>query len=294
LTLEWQMMSAVRKKKSSIAMPSSVALNQVVLWIGANAGGVSKTTLAIHIGYEIASRGFDVAILDLDTNVSMNQFCGLSKSPRPEETIATVFSEDFSGEWPLITPEWGVPKGKLQICQGGPVMVQVGLDLGQRNRREYVLADALDDHPLPHQLIILDCPATLGNLNDVALAVSTHLIIPVELTPKSLTGSDALLTWYRMTCKKLRLSPTPMILGFIPTQFNSGESMQRDLLEQLPKMIEPQQLSCYPPIRYTCEFINASARGVPLFIHRGSHKACADFLPICDDLTQLIKGNPSG
>lgn len=90
-------------------------MKQVVLWIGANAGGVSKTTLAVHIGYEMAKRGFDVVLLDLDTNVSMSQFCGLDKDPPLEQTIAAVFSEDFDGNWPLLMPEWGKPKGKLQI-----------------------------------------------------------------------------------------------------------------------------------------------------------------------------------
>ncbi len=282
------------RAKTTTAVDSPTAINQVILWIGANAGGVSKTTLAIHVGYEMACRGFDVVLLDLDTNVSMNQFCGLPKSPRPEQTMAAVFSEEFDGQWPLVTPDWGQPKGKFQVCQGGPVMIQVGLDLGLRNRREYILADIFEDFPLPHQLIILDCPATLGNLNDLALAASTHLLIPVELTPKSLTGSDALLSWYRVTCKKLRLSPPPEVLGFVPTQFNSNESMQRDLLEQLPKMITPQGICCYPALRYSCEFINASAKGVPLQLHRLAHKACGDFLPICDDLTRLINGEVSG
>jgi cellulose biosynthesis protein BcsQ len=59
------------------ATPSPTALRQIVLWIGANAGGVGKTTLAVHIGYEMANRGFDVAILDLDSNGSMSLFCGL-------------------------------------------------------------------------------------------------------------------------------------------------------------------------------------------------------------------------
>lgn len=275
---------------TSTAVDSPNALHRIILWIGANAGGVSKTTLAVHIGFEMAYRGFDVVLLDLDTNVSMNQFCGLPKNPRPDQTIAAAFSEDFDGRWPLVTPGWGTPNGKLQICQGGPVMVQVGLDLALRNRREYILADTLEDFPLDHHLIILDCPATLGNLNDVALAVSTHLLIPVELTPKSLTGSDALLSWYRGTCKKLRLNPPPQILGFVPTQYNSNESIQREILEQLPEMIAPQHLYCYPSIRYSCEFINASSRGLPLQLHRSNHKACGDFLPICDDLTKLIQG----
>jgi chromosome partitioning protein len=263
---------------------------QVILWIGANSGGVSKTTIAVHLGYEMAKQGYDVALLDLDTNVSMNQFCGLEPpDPPPDLTMAAIFDESFSGEWPLITPEWGTPKGKFQVCQGGPVMIEVSLALSVRNRREYVLADLMADHPLPHQVIILDCPATLGNLSDVALAASTHLLVPIGMTPKSLRGSSVLLDWYRATCRKLRLDPAPKILGFVPTLFDKESAIQRDLLEHLPEMLDPINIKCYPYLRYSSEFINASDRGVPLHIHRKNHKACQDFQGICDDLIAILE-----
>lgn len=269
-------------------------MKQVVLWIGANAGGVSKTTLAVHIGYEMAKRGFDVALLDLDTNVSMSQFCGLDKDPPPEQTIATVFDENFDGNWPLLTPEWGRPKGQFQVCLGGPVMIQVGLELAIRNRREYILADMFEDFPLPHRLVILDCPATLGHLNDVALAVATHMLIPVELSPKSLTGANALLSWHRGACKNLRLNPPPQILGFLPTKYDSNEAAQRDLLSQLPEMLAPLKIKCYSHIRYSCEFSNASGRGIPLHLHRPTHKAIKDLHPICQELSAILQESKGG
>lgn len=269
-------------------------MKQVVLWIGANAGGVAKTTLAVHIGYSMAKRGFDVALLDLDTNVSMSQFCGLDKEPPPEQTMAAVFDEDFNGEWPLLTPEWGNPKGKLQVCLGGPYMIQVGLELAVRNRKEYILADRFEDFPLPHQLILLDCPASLGNLNDAAIAVATHLLIPVELSPKSLTGANALLSWYRGAIKNLRLNPPPQILGFVPTKYDSSEAAQRDLLNSLPKMLAPLKIKCYPQIRYSCEFSNASGKGVPLHLHRSTHKAIKDFEPICQELSAILQEGNGG
>jgi chromosome partitioning protein len=281
------MKSSLTKRK--FPLPTLPGLQQMVLWVGANAGGVTKTTLAIHIAYEMARRGYDVALLDLDTNVSMSQFSGLPKYLKLEETMAAVFSDDFDGHWPLLQPNWTGTKGKVQVCLGGPVMVQVGMDLVLKSRREYVLADRFQDFPLPHQLVILDCPATLSHLNDAALAVATHLIIPVELTPKSFTGADALLSWYRSSTRSLRLNPAPQVLGFVPTRYNASEASERDHLAALADMIAPQQIHCYPFIRYSCEFKNASGRGVPLHIHRPGHKASEDFNPICDDIETILR-----
>ena len=264
--------------------------NQLVLWIGANAGGVSKTTLTLHIGYEMARRGINVLALDLDTNVSMAQFCGLPKDFDWEQSTAAIFNEKFSGQYPIVTPEWGDLKGRFDTCLGGTMMVQVSLDLATRSRREYTVADVLKDYPLPHQLILLDCPASLGTLSDVALAASTHLLLPIEVSSKSLSGTDALLTWYRVNCRKLRLKPTPAILGVVPAQYNKEEAQQRGLMETLPEALEQQSVKCYPPIRYTPEFKNAAMQGIPLQLYRPKHRAIQDFEPICNDLEALIRG----
>jgi chromosome partitioning protein len=280
-----------RTASPTAAQPlSSTGLKQVILWIGANAGGVSKTTLAVHIGYEMARRGFDVALLDLDTNGSMNLFCGLDRDPDPLLTMASVLSEEFDGNWQLVTPEWGKPRGKLQVCQGGPIMSQVAEELTNRVRREYVLVDRLQDHPLPHSLLILDCPAMLGSLTNVALAASTHMLIPVQLTYKSIEGASGLLSWHRATCKQLRLNPAPKILGVVPTQYDSSEAAQRRILTELPEQLAQIRIHCYGYIRYSSEFNNASGRGMPLQLYRNHHAACKDFKPICDDLTNLIRG----
>jgi chromosome partitioning protein len=265
---------------------------QVVLWIGANAGGVSKTTLTVHIGYEMAARhGMKVLALDLDTNVSMAQFCGLPKDRPWEQTTALIFNEEFDGNYPVVTPRWGsFSKGQFDVCLGGTVMIQVSLDLATRSRREYTIADVLGDYPLPYDLILLDCPASLGTLSDVALAASTHLLLPIEVSSKSLSGTDALLTWYRVNCRKLRLKPVPSVLGVVPVQYDKEEAQQRSLMETLPEALKQQSIDCYPPVRYTPEFKNSAMQGVPLQVHRPKHRALEDLQPICNDLEALIHG----
>ncbi len=49
--------------KSNVLKPA----RQIILWIAANAGGVGKTTLGIHIGYKFAQMGLNVLFIDLDT-----------------------------------------------------------------------------------------------------------------------------------------------------------------------------------------------------------------------------------
>ena len=43
-----------------------MAKQKIIIGILANAGGVGKTTLAVHLAYEISKRGLKVALIDLD------------------------------------------------------------------------------------------------------------------------------------------------------------------------------------------------------------------------------------
>lgn len=262
---------------------------QITLWIGSNGGGMGKTTLSIHLGYEMARRGFTVALLDLDSNGSMAIFCGFRKKFKPSETMAAVFDQEFNGDWPLLTPEWEGLEGRFQFCPGGRIMSKIVEITSTRRRRDYILADQLRKYPLPHDLIILDCPAQLGALNDMALAASTHMLVPHHISYKSGPGTSELLDWYRGTVRDLELDPPPKILGFVGSHFKEAEAAQKKGKEQMPAMLNKIKIHSYRPIRYSSEFNNASGRGLPLFLYRPNHEACSDFLPICDDLNTLLR-----
>jgi chromosome partitioning protein len=264
-------------------------IKQIVLWIGANAGGVGKTSLTVNIAYKMACLGVNVCVLDLDTNESMTVFCGLDSlaldDSDPSQTMAGVLAgEDFDGQWPLVTPTWGKPKGRVDICRGGLHLSQIDKELSRLPRSEYVLSDKLQDFPLTHQLIILDCPASLGVPTDLALAAATHVLVPVTLTPKSAHAADKFLIWFRERCRKLRLNPYPTLMGFVPTQYRATEALERTIMEQLPEKLTAAGVHCYPSTRYTPQFKNASAYGLPLQVYRPGNPACNDCDPIIKDL----------
>lgn len=260
---------------------------QTVISILANAGGVGKTTLAVHIAYEMSRRNFSVALFDLDPQRSLDVFCGLS-SAEPSKTTTHVFAKGFQGSYPLISC-WGSPK--IEVCQGHPSLTEVANDLVIRKRGEYILADRFKSHPLGHDLIILDCPATLGMLNVNALAASTHILVPVQLEMKSIAGAAELVEWCINTSEELQLEPRPPILGFVPSMYDERRAIHKSYLQQLPVIAEELQIKVYPKIRDSSEFKNASANGLPLQKYRPAHQATRDFQEIADDLTDLIQQN---
>jgi chromosome partitioning protein len=259
---------------------------QIRLAVISNAGGSGKTTLSVHLAYELAKRRFKVALMDLDPQGSLTLFCGLTP-PEPEQTLAAVLNDNFDGSWPLI-PCWTNHIDNVAICQGGMVLTQTADELVLHKRGAYRLDDSLTDHPLEQDLIIFDCPATLGPLPLMALAACTHIVVPVQLEPKSVQGAARLLEWYYYHIRHLRLKPQPEILGFVPCQYDRKRAVHRQLNQSLPLQLEQMGIRTFPAIRNSTEFANASGQGLPLHLHRPSHSALADFKEIASSLASII------
>ena len=263
---------------------------QVRLAVISNAGGSGKTTLSVHLAYELGHLGFKVILMDLDPQGSLTLFCGLSQ-PEPEHTLAAVLKDNFDGSWPL-TPCWSEHTSHVAICQGGMALTQTADELVLHKRGAYLLLDCLSDYPLAHELIIFDCPATLGPLPLMALAACTHVVVPVQLEPKSIQGAAHFLEWYYFHCRHLRLKPAPEILGFVPNQYDGRRAAHRQILESLPVQLEPMKIRTFPAIRDSTEFVNASGVGLPLPLYRPSHPAKDDFKQIASHLATLIEKPP--
>jgi chromosome partitioning protein len=262
----------------------------ITISILANAGGVGKSTLAVHLAYEVSRHGFSVAILDLDPQHSLDRFCGLQPSD-PEQSMAQILgSKNFTGDWHLV-PAWD---GQVKVSQSHIELAQVSRDLATQRRGSYKLSDHLRNYPIPCDLVVLDCPATLGMLCENALSSSNLILVPVQLEPKSIGGAADLVSWCIIASNDLQLEPRPIIQGIVPSIYNKDAAIHRQYLDQLPDIASQLDIQVYPPIRYSKELVNASAYGLPLQKYRPGHPACKDFEAIAHDLITLLKNKKNG
>lgn len=67
-------------------------MSQVVIAVLANAGGVGKSTLSVHLAYEVSRRKLKVALLDLDPQRSLDVFCGL-EAAEAEKTCLKYYQK---------------------------------------------------------------------------------------------------------------------------------------------------------------------------------------------------------
>jgi chromosome partitioning protein len=266
-------------------------MSEMRLAILSNAGGAGKSTLAVHLAFLLSRLKQSVALFDLDPQGSLTQFTG-SKKPLPKLTLSAILGDsNFSGNWPF-QEIWTEQKVQgVCLIQGSITLEQTQRELVLHPRGAYLLKDLLQDYPLTQDILIFDCPGTLGTLTTIALTAATHILIPVQLEPKSTGGAMELLKWLYEQFAQLRLEPRPKLLGLVPSQYDRHTAIHRNYLEQLQPIKAQLNLTCFPPIRNSKEFKNASEVGLPLHLYRPSHEAGGDFQEIVSAIKEEIKGD---
>jgi chromosome partitioning protein len=271
------------------------------LMVASNAGGSGKTTIAIHLAYEIAAKGYRVVLIELDSNNSFRVFLGQSPATA-EASIASVLRKDFKGNYPLISV-WENHLSTVTAIQGGNPLQEMMPEVSAYNRWEYTLGDRLEDFPIEADLIIYDTPATLEPMGLLALVACTHILAPIKPEFKDTGSFDGLLHWYYTKISSLRLKPAPNFLGFVPTRVDFSKSTHRNILgigtkgekrtdipseETLPGIIESMGIRCFPMIRESNWFLSASGAGLPVHLYRPGCDACRAFEPITQTLLKRM------
>lgn len=246
-----------------------------------NAGGVGKTTLAVNLAYEASLRGFNVALIDLDQNHSIEEFVGIEPQEDSAKTSLRIFDSNFNGDYPFTTPILGT--NKISLLQGHSEIEHLKEQLSKKRRREYVLQKILANYPLDFDLVIIDLPGGYDLITENVVVASTHILIPVNVGVKTFSV-PSLIERILAGFDELELNPPPKILGLLPNQYDIKSSSDRMVLEALQDVATKLKLKIYPPIRYWLNLKRAAIEGKSLMQLRSSDSMNKIFTEVIEDI----------
>ena len=153
-------------------------------------GGVGKTTVALGLASAALRRGVRTLVVDLDPQ------CNSTATLEPAETEATLF-DVLQKPTPEIVRAAIAPSG-----WGDGVDVLVGAEeveglnhpdpgTNKLSRLEKALStvhDFLEEDEQPYQLVLLDCPPSLGQLTRSALVAADRALLVTEPTMFAVSG----------------------------------------------------------------------------------------------------------
>jgi chromosome partitioning protein len=248
-------------------------------------GGVGKSTLTMNLGYHLASdEAQRVLLIDMDPQASLTTFLGLS----PFELDKSVYHSIIKREpMPIISDIL-----RCDVVPANIYLAQAELELSSELRREYRLADAISKINGEYDIVLIDCPPSLGLLSVNCLVAADYLLIPIQTEYKSVEATINLLqTTYEIAQE---VNPTLKVIGAVPTMFDERTSQAKRALQTIEEVFEEiksnpsfKEAQVFPAIQRRTDFANAVAEHAPLALYAPKNKARKALEKIAQSLVRL-------
>ena len=198
-------------------MPSIIA-------VGNQKGGVAKTTTTVSLGAALVERGLEVLAVDLDPQANLSLSLGVKRGSVRRGVADVLLGNLTAGS---VSRETTVPG--LDVLPANADMHLVEKFLTVRQNYEYALREALA-HTARYDVVICDCPPSVGAIPFTALTAAGLLLIPTQCEFFATHGLGEVLEL--VTRARERTNPK-LRYRILVTMFDGRNRIHRTVLAQL-------------------------------------------------------------
>lgn len=190
-------------------------------------GGVGKTTTAVNLGASLALLGKRTLLVDLDPQGNTTTGVGIDKRTIDGADMYAVLLERVA----LASVVLPTDVEQLFIAPSTLALAGAEIELVGALQREMRLKQALAPVAPAYDVLLIDCPPSLGLLTVNALTAAREIIIPVQAEYYALEGLSQLTT----IVQKVRegLNPELSILGVLITMFDGRTRLATEVLDEV-------------------------------------------------------------
>ena len=241
-------------------------------------GGCGKTTTAINLAASLAEIGFQVLLIDLDSQANATLGLGLRLEPT-EKTTYHLFKENWLVASDLIRPTY---IENLHVFPASRAVSALAAELLSIQNWEYLLRSYLRPIKPLYHYILIDCPPALNALSVNALTASDDLIIPLQTHYFSLEGMKELF----VTVQTVREHLNPLLKNgmILPTLFDKRTRINREMIQSIRDYFKEQVLET--PIRVNVKLIESVMQGQAVTTYDPLSKGAEDYRALARELVR--------
>lgn len=189
-------------------------------------GGVGKTTTAVSLAAALAASGVHTLLVDLDPQGNATTGLGLRAGSGAPSTYR------------VLIDGLDVQTSTVPTVLDGLLVLPSSLDLAGAEielvpafNREQRLTKALEAVRDSYELIVIDCPPSLGLLTINALTAADEVIVPIQCEYYALEGLGQLLRSVTMVSSSL--NPALHLGGIVMTMYDGRTNLSQQVVDEV-------------------------------------------------------------
>ena len=240
-------------------------------------GGVGKTTTTHSLGEAMAAAGRRVLLVDLDPQACLTYAAGLD----PENLDCSLHDvlTGRSNAADAVT--------KAGRCSMVPASIDLaGSEIALANRvgREHALARAIAPIRDNFDVVLVDCPPSLGILTINGLTAADAVVIPLQCETLSHRGVGQLLE--TIADVRAYAKPDLAVLGAIATMFDARSRHPREIAADVAQRYDLRVFE--PAVPRSIRFAEAPASGASILDFAPTSRGAAAYRELARQVVESL------
>ena len=226
-------------------------------------GGSAKTTTAVNLAAAIGEGGRRVLVIDMDPQGSASSWLGV---PDPEDGVIDAIRRRA----PLSQLVYETTAPGVQLVPASPELV--ASDRQEETDIALGFLRAMERLPAIWDVVIVDCPPSLGYLAIAPLTVCREVLLPVEAHVLAMTGITSLLE--TMNRIRNRLNPDLALSAVLACRVNRT-SHARSVVERLDRRFPDSFMKAQ--VRESIRLAEAPSFQLPITLYAPDSTGAEDY-----------------